>query len=205
MTLEACEPESGQADSTQAGQFASSRGAPANAVLRDIDPRDSPEVPWPRLSGGRITVYFENHGVSGRYWAMVHSAAEIWSRSECVRAVAVTTGPRGSNRVAVRQKRWAWLQFDTDGEFSGDDVGGCRVGGTLTLYTRLLDKASDNGALATIVHEMGHALGLVHRNDKDDVMNAITHDHTKVDPDEIDFANLLVLYGAPADDAPDQT
>ena len=84
---------------------------------------------------------------------------------------------------------------DTDGESEGDDRGGVRRSNTITLYTGLLDDASDNGALATIVHEMGHALGLVHRNDPGSVMNAATDDSTDPVPDEIDFANLVVIYG----------
>jgi predicted Zn-dependent protease len=63
------------------------------------------------------------------------------------------------------------------------------------LYTRELDKESDNGALVTIVHEIGHALGLTHRTNKNDVMNANTSDSTNVNPDNLDFANLLAIYG----------
>ena len=70
-----------------------------------------------------------------------------------------------------------------------------RRSNTITLYTALLDDASDNGALATIVHEMGHALGLVHRLDRDSVMNAETDDDTDPTPDAVDFANLAVIYG----------
>ena len=65
----------------------------------------------------------------------------------------------------------------------------------ITLYTALLDKESDNGALATIVHEMGHALGLVHRMQPGTVMNATTDDHTDPTPDETDYANLRAIYG----------
>lgn len=66
---------------------------------------------------------------------------------------------------------------------------------TITLYTGLLDKSTDNGALATVVHEMGHALGLVHRKDPDSVMNAQTGDQTNPVPDATDYANLVVVYG----------
>jgi predicted Zn-dependent protease len=79
--------------------------------------------------------------------------------------------------------------------FSGTDEENYRTGGTIKLYTRELDKESDNGALATIVHEMGHALGLTHRTNKNDVMNANISDSTNANPDNLDFANLLAIYG----------
>jgi hypothetical protein len=84
---------------------------------------------------------------------------------------------------------------DTDGESDSDDRGGVRRSNTITLYTALLDEESDEGALATIVHEMGHTFGLVHRLDPDSVMNAETDDSTDPVPDAIDFANLVVVYG----------
>lgn len=168
--------------------------AATNAAQQDVDPRDSPEKPWRRTPGNKVNVYFENQGLSDRYWNSVKTAADIWSRSSCIQALAVSTCPRESNCVAVKQRGWS-LQFNTDGEFAGQDRGQYRTGGTITLYTRILDKESDNGALATIVHEMGHALGLVHRNNKKDVMNAKTDNHTDVNPDAVDFANLLAIYG----------
>jgi predicted Zn-dependent protease len=66
----------------------------------------------------------------------------------------------------------------------------------ITFYTALLDKESNNGALATVVHEMGHALGLVHRKDPRDVMNAHTNNDTNPIPDAVDFSNLIVIYGS---------
>lgn len=170
--------------------------APKDAKQQDIDPKDSAEKPWPRLPGQKVTVYFENQGVSSRYWNGVQTAADIWSRSPCVRALAVPDCPPKSNCVQVKQQAFGLWQPRTDGEFSGTDGGEYRRGGTIKLYTWKLDKGSDNGALATIVHEMGHALGLTHRTNNNDVMNANTSDSTNANPDNIDFANLLVIYGA---------
>ena len=52
-------------------------------------------------------------------------------------------------------------------------------------------------SLTTIVHEMGHAFGLPHRNNQTDVMNAGTDDNASLTspiPDKVDFDNLRVLY-----------
>jgi hypothetical protein len=172
-------------------------GSGANqGVQQDADPKDSPETPWKREPGQPVTVYYENGGVSDRYWNAVVKAAEIWSESPLIRAMAVAKCPSGGNCVGVVQKKRAASQPRTDGEFSGDDGKKFRKGGTITLYSKLLDKTTDNGALATIVHEMGHSLGLVHRKNPDDVMNSVTNDNTNPHPDQIDFQNLIAIYGA---------
>ena len=168
--------------------------APANAVEQDASSRDSPEKPWPHSPGTEVTVNFETHGLSNRYADLVRNATGIWSQSPCIQAVPVSTCPPDTNCV-VLQEKLSSNDRGTDGEFRGSDRGTYREGGTITLYTGLLDRASDNGALATIVHEMGHALGLVHRRAKTSVMNSSTNDNTNPVPDDVDFANLLAIYG----------
>jgi hypothetical protein len=170
--------------------------APPGAVMQDVDPEDEPEVPFAKVAGQKITVFFQNSNASERYLNMVKTGAATWSQSPCIDAEVVDVCPEDSNCVTVRTKRRSEDDDDTDGELEGDDHHGVRRGGTLTIFTGLMDKESDNGALATIVHEMGHAFGLVHRNDEDDLMNADTDDDTNPVPDSIDFENLLVLYGS---------
>jgi hypothetical protein len=174
--------------------------APAGAKLADQDPADDPEAPWPKPAGGKISVHFQNDGAAPRYWDDVAKAAAIWSASPCIEADVVSACPADSNCVHVTQAAVSPDGDDTDGDFTGDDTGdgasASRRGGTLRVFTGLMDKESDNGALATIVHEMGHALGLVHRLKNDDVMNADTSDETNPDPDPVDFQNLLVIYGS---------
>ena len=160
-----------------------------------MDPEDSPEKPWPHADGIEVTVYFETAGLSGRYERLVQDASSIWSASPCIEAVAVEECKDGENCVSVKEKLSS-KDRGTDGEFSGSDGGNNRSGGTITLYTKPLDRSSDNGALATVVHEMGHAFGLVHRTDRNTVMNATTDDKTNPVPDAIDFANLAVIYGS---------
>lgn len=169
---------------------------PAGASELDTDPDDSPETPWPKPAGGKLLVSFETAGLSERYAGMVDEAARIWSGSPCVNAAAVDECRPDANCVTVQEEFSGGRS--TDGEFTGHNTDGVREGGRIVLYTRLLDQASDNGALATMVHEMGHAFGLVHRQDRSDVMNASTDDRTDPTPDNTDFYNLAVIYGAGA-------
>jgi len=161
---------------------------------RDVDPADDPEHAWRHVPGEEVTVYFATAGLPRRYADMVPTGARLWSVSPCIDAHAVESCPAGTNCTTVRVKERS-KDRGTDGETSSDDQGGVRLSSRITLYTALLDKESDNGALATVVHEMGHALGLVHRKQPGTVMNATTNDNTDPTPDEIDYANLRAVYG----------
>ena len=173
--------------------------AEPGAELRDVDTSDSPEARWEHVPGQEVVVHFATEDLPSRYSALVEEGAAIWSRSPCIEAIAVAECPRGARCSAiVADTREDGRGHRTDGESEGVDRGGVRFANTIRLYPDVLDRASDNGALATVVHEMGHALGLVHRNDRDSVMNAVTGDHTDPVPDAVDFANLVVLYGAEA-------
>ena len=184
----------GSPDAGPVGDPADQCVVSATAQQQDRDPEDSAETPFARPPGKKLLVHFVNAGAPDRYWKLLGSAAAIWSTSPCVQAVLVESCPAGANCVRLRAEPTSDDE-DTDGEFSGDEQGGVRVGGTLTVFTDLMDESSDNGALATIVHELGHAFGLVHRLDEDDVMNAWTDDDTHPVPDRVDFDNLLVIYG----------
>ncbi|MPV87878.1 matrixin family metalloprotease [Georgenia ruanii] len=163
------------------------------ATQTDVDPKDSPEKPWRREGDAKVRVVFETHALSDRYRQMVTRAADIWSASPCIAAVAADRCAEGDNCVRVVEQKADGRS--TDGEFKGKDGKKYRHGGKITLYTALLDRNTDQGALATVVHEMGHALGLVHRLDTASVMNSHTDQHTNPIPDATDFANLAVIYG----------
>ena len=168
--------------------------SPPGAEQQDVDRDDSPETPWPNVAGERVVVHVAVGALPARYAGLVGQAAAIWARSPCVELVVGAACPAGSNcSTVVARERGE--DDDTDAESVSDDRDGVRRSNRITLYTGLLHDASDNGALATIVHEMGHTLGLVHRNDPDSVMNAHTDDSTDPVPDAIDFANLVVVYG----------
>jgi hypothetical protein len=166
----------------------------AGTTLKDQDPTDSPEAPWAHSAGQPITVYYQIGSLSARYTGFVKTGVATWSKSPCIKAVSVAACPTNSNCVKVVESATAG-DGSTDGDSTGNDSGGIRTGDTINLYTDLLSGETDNGALATTVHEMGHSLGLIHRLNKADLMNADTSDTTVPAPDAIDFANLAVIYG----------
>lgn len=178
--------------------------APVGATLEDVDPADSPESPFAApASGEELVIHVENVNLAPGLWSQVEEGATIWSRSPCVKLV---TGPCPDQAPCVRVRAhprrvlkriepdggWA----DTDGTFTGRDRDGVRTRGRISLNLTMFANTSSNGRLATISHELGHALGLVHRRDRSDVMNAVTGDKTDPTPDQVDLANLLVLYGS---------
>jgi hypothetical protein len=175
--------------------------APADTHMQDVARRDSKETPFSKAGSGPLTVYFENVNLSASLWSELQQAAEIWSRSPCVKAIAVAQCPPSSNCVQVGQyysgegQTGRALDRHSDGAFMGEESDGCRTGGVIDLNLDLINEETPQGSLATIVHEMGHAFGLQHRKNKTDVMNARTTDNTSPIPDKVDFDNLCALYG----------
>ncbi|ABM10302.1 putative Zinc metallopeptidase signature protein (plasmid) [Paenarthrobacter aurescens TC1] len=168
--------------------------APAAADMEDIDPEDSPVKPWQNTTETELAVEFETGRLSERHSGLVSEAATIWSKSPCLNAVAVQICSGGANCVAMVEDDSR--SGGTDGEMRWEGTGAYMDSATITLYTQPLDRATDNGALATIVHEMGHTLGLAHRVERYDVMNSVTGNDTNPVPDAIDFSNLVAIYGA---------
>lgn len=168
--------------------------ASAGATVRDIDPDDSPVKPWQKPAGAELVVEFETGPLSARYAGMVAEAAAIWSESPCLNAVVVQTCSSGTNCVVVTED--GGRSRNTDGEMDWVGDGDYMESSTVVLYTQPLERTTDNGTLATIVHEMGHTLGLDHRLERSDVMNAVTGDATNPMPDAVDFANLVAIYGS---------
>src|SRR4249919_2512695 len=78
----------------------------------------------------------------------------------------------------------------SDGNFDAVESGGFTVRGHIDYSNSLTDGAKTNVA----IHEMGHAVGLAHRKTEHVLMNGDTYDDVFY-PDQIDFENLLVLYG----------
>jgi hypothetical protein len=172
---------------------------PAGQKLQDQDTSDSPETPWKR-TGPEVVVYFETGKVSAEHAGYIEKGAAAWSVSPCIDARAVATCPANVNCVTSVDKNAGG--GDTDGEFSGKESGGWRVGGVLTLYTDVMNSMDNaNGRQVTTTHEMGHAIGLIHRigagtnKCAPELMMACTSDDSSPTPDDIDYQNLLVIYG----------
>ena len=92
--------------------------AEPGAQQRDIDTDDSPEFPWGHTPGEEVTVYFETGELPARYVQMVETGARTWSRSPCIKALAVDRCPGGTNctKVLVEERG---DDRDTDGESAG--------------------------------------------------------------------------------------
>jgi hypothetical protein len=166
-------------------------------VLQDVDPKDTPEVPWARPPGQKVKVYFQNTNAAERYMKMVIMGVATWNKSPCIDGEVVVACPANSNCVTVRSQKAA-PDNDTDGEFdppNDETQTHVRKSGTLTVFTDEIDPESDADALATIVHEMGRAYGLSNRQNDGDIMNDDADGDTNPEPDAVDFHNLLVIYG----------
>lgn len=165
--------------------------APEGAKVQDIDPDDSPVKPWQKPDGAELVAEYETDQLSARYAGMVADAAASWSKGPCLNAVVVQTC---ANCVVVTESDER--SRNTDGETGWKGDGDYMESSTVTLYTKPLGRTTDNGTLATIVHETGHTIGLEHRLERSDLMNAVTDDNTNPVPDAVDFSNLVVIYGS---------
>lgn len=196
--------DAGPAEPTSSESATNECIAPPGAKQTDLDPRDSAEVPFgQQVPGEPITVHFQNLNLAPELWVLVEEAARVWARSPCVDTETEGVCPSRTGCIVVRahpQQELLRLEpdgewGDTDGTFTGRDRRDVRLGGRISLNLDQFDEMTSNGRLATITHEIGHALGLVHRRDRKDLMHAVTGDRTDPIPDATDFRNLLVIYG----------
>lgn len=157
--------------------------------LEDQDMSDH-QVPWERNGADKVAIYFESGSVSQEYRGYLDQGAAAWNRSPCLDVHIVDTCPENANCVTVSLTQGD----DADGNFGSVEDQNFTVGGHIDLFYEELDKLGDGAKLNVTVHEMGHAVGLRHRETQNVLMNGDTYTDI-FDPDETDYYNLLVLYG----------
>lgn len=154
--------------------------------LIDQDPSDE-QLPWKWSGVDRVVIYFAAPGVSAEWLGDLNYGSVQWNKSPCLDTRVVDKCPAGANCVTV-----SVVKKGDDGNFDAVEKGGYTVGGHIDL----LDKLSTNEKKNVAVHEMGHAVGLVHRKARV-LMNGDTYDDV-FDPDPIEYQNLLFDYGRQA-------
>ncbi len=149
------------------------------------------QVPWERHDADKVAVYFESQNVSAEYRDYLDQGAAAWNRSPCLDIHVVDECPAGANCVTVGLTRGD----DADGNFDAVEDRGFTVGGHIDLFYEELDRLGSGAKLNVTIHEMGHAVGLRHRDTERVLMNGDTYTDI-FDPDDTDFHNLRVLYGS---------
>ena len=161
--------------------------APAGVALQDQDPSDH-QVPLKRKGTAKVVITFETKNVPPDWVAEMQKGVAAWNRSPCLDTRLVETCQPNRNCVTASVDPESSL--DSDGNFDAVESGGFTVGGHIDYSSSLTGGEKTNVA----IHEMGHAVGLAHRNTEYVLMNGDTYDDV-FDPDPIDYQNLRVLYG----------
>jgi hypothetical protein len=161
--------------------------APEGVGLQDQDPDDH-QAPWKRDGVAKVVITFETKNLTPDWIAEMQKGVAAWNRSPCPNIKLVQSCQADQNCVTVTVAPENVM--DGDGNFDAMESEGFTVGGHIEYSSSLTDGAKTNVA----IHEMGHAVGLAHRETEDVLMNEDTYDDV-FDPDAIDYQNLLVLYG----------
>jgi len=164
--------------------------APEGLELQDQD-YDDDQLPWQRADGTEAVINFETKAVTDdAYLDDLATAVEMWDSSPCIQPKLVENCPDDENCVTISLDEG---DSDDDGNFDAIEEDDFTTGGHISYYVDNLAEEGPEATLNVVIHEMGHAVGLRHRATEGVLMHADTNENTQVD--EIDYDNLLVLYG----------
>lgn len=166
--------------------------APAGmAALLDQDKSDS-QRPWKRPAGVEKTpIYLDASRVknNAEWMGYLNGAAAKWNVSPCVDVRIVETCPTGVKCVTFE------LRANDDGNFDAIERNGYTTGGHITVDPALkgapLPRCSERYNVT--IHEIGHAIGLVHRMKRKALMESPTYGDV-CDIDDVDLKNLAFSY-----------
>lgn len=164
---------------------------PKHKKLQDQDPEDK-LYPWKRNGAKQVTISFTTNKATPEYKAYIEFAAKTWSKSQCVNVKAVSACPAKGYCVPISFKKSGG--DGVEGDYSEKHSGGYMKSGRIEYYTSELKKDTVPERKSTVLHEMGHAIGLAHRKTDKVVMTGEGNDGI-ITPDDKDWQNLRVIYG----------
>lgn len=157
---------------------------------------------WPHATAKPATIYVETRNLSAEYKNYMNQAISSFNQlvPECmdVRAVATCPVTPACITTAESSERVPSASGGTlYGLFSGrlNSARDTLIGGNITLYSGVMAPLSSAIKMRVAFHELGHGLGLKHRATLKVLMYATTAAGYAIYPDQIDRANLFVLYG----------
>jgi hypothetical protein len=165
------------------------------------DPQPIP----PHTPGQRKKVEWDISQLAPQYVQDVKNGAAEWSKSPCIDGSVVTSCDSDVYCVPVQD-----VSTNPEGDMSQTSGGATmapaastavnQTDGTalhIQIYDDIMGLMPSWTMGTAITHEMGHSIGLQHRQTTSDLMSPVEDPNNPLNPspDPIDFSNLLAIYG----------